>query len=412
MFDYESMIKRAIKFFPTWSDIRKRYKKSNGGKLLSSITEESVSIEDAIQEYIDYYFLVNYEGKESEIMDFAYRTNIGKITNPKEIKIEYENKQYSVTTDIDEFNNNNYKFYYENGYIYMRYEIYKSNTIKVFMNNNDNSLDYELELYHVWNIYDEFATFLGMQRHEKETNLELYNRMLYFNKNKPNGTVDGLKHALISELMIYEPNIKESDIKIKRVEAEDLRKPYQDYNELLDKLNEMNKDIYRWKRWDLDEWLYNFKTLEYLPYKWDEVLTKWQNGIGYDDDLKVIVSSNTNETDANITLYKKSQEKLLSYIHNNDIYKSINFKLKQYKDVLNSIPVNYKIQASPMTEIKPSEFKMNIYENTFVDERVSVESICSNTIYKDIVKTDNSEITDIYPYKLQFLPREDRKSVV
>lgn len=406
MFDYESMIKRAIKFFPTWSDIRKRYKKSNGGKLLSSITEESVSIEDAIQEYIDYYFLVNYEGKESEIIDFAYRTNIGKITNPKEIKIEYENKQYSVTTDIDEFNNNNYKFYYENGYIYMRYEIYKSNTIKVFMNNNDNSLDYELELYHVWNIYDEFATFLGIQRHEKETNLELYNRMLYFNKNKPNGTVDGLKHALISELMIYEPNIKESDIKIKKAEAEDLRKPYQDYNELLDKLNEMNKDIYRWKRWDLDEWLYNFKTLEYLPYKWDEVLTKWQNGIGYDDDLKVIVSSNTNETDANITLYKKSQEKLLSYIHNNDIYKPINFKLKQYKDVLNSIPVNYKIQASPMTEIKPSEFKMNIYENTFVDERVSVESICSNTIYKDIVKTDNSEITDIYPYKLQFLPRD------
>ena len=64
MFDYESMIKRAIKFFPTWSDIRKRYKKSNGGKLLSSITEESVNIEDAIQEYIDYYFLVNYEGKE------------------------------------------------------------------------------------------------------------------------------------------------------------------------------------------------------------------------------------------------------------------------------------------------------------------------------------------------------------
>lgn len=405
MFDYESMIKRAIKFFPTWSDIRKRYKKSNGGNLLSSITEESVSVEDAIQEYIDYYFLVNYEGKESEVMAFAYRTNIGKTTNSKNLRIEYDGKQYPVTTSIDDFNNNDSKFYYENGYIYMRYELYVSDSIKLFVN-NDNSLEYKLELYHVWNIYDEFATFLGMQRHEKETNLELYNRMLYFNKNKPNGTAEGLKHALISELMIYEPDIKESDIEIKKAEAEDLRRPYQDYDSLLDKLNEINKDVYRWKRWDLDEWTYSFKTLEYLPYKWNETLTKWQNGIGYNDDLKVIVSSSTNETDANITLYEKSQEKLLSYIHNNDIYKPINFKLKQYKDVLNSIPVSYKIQASPMTEIKPSEFKMNIYENTYVDERVSVESICSTTINKDVMKVDNSEITDIYPYKLQFLPRD------
>ena len=26
MFDYNNMIQRAIQFFPTWSDIRKRYK--------------------------------------------------------------------------------------------------------------------------------------------------------------------------------------------------------------------------------------------------------------------------------------------------------------------------------------------------------------------------------------------------
>ena len=365
MFDYDSMIKRAIKFFPTWSDIRKRHAKSNGGKLLSSITEESVDIEQAIQEYIDYYFLTKYEGKEQDIMAFAYRTSIGRINNAKDLKIKYNNKEYSVTTNINQFNNNTNPFYYENGYIYMRYELYTEPIIAVQLDNNE--LNYNLELYHVWNIYDEFATFLTMERHEGETNKELYDRMLYFNRNKPNGSESGLKHALISELMIYEPDIKMSDIKIEKVNETNLREPYEGYSELLDKLNEMNRDVYRWKKWDLDEWMYDFKTLEYLPYKWDESLKKWQNGIGYDDDLKVIVSSNTNETDASITLYKKSQEKLLSYIHNNDIYRPINFKLKQYKDVLSSIPISYKIQASPMTEINPLEFKMNIYENTYVD---------------------------------------------
>ena len=402
MFDYDSMIKRAVKFFPTWSDIRKRHTKSNGGKLLSSITEESVDIEQAIQEYIDYYFLTKYEGKEQDIMAFAYRTSIGRINNAKDLKIKYNNKEYSVTTNINQFNNNTNPFYYENGYIYMRYELYTEPIITVQLDNNE--LNYNLELYHVWNIYDEFATFLTMERHEGETNKELYDRMLYFNKNKPNGSESGLKHALISELMIYEPDIKMSDIKIEQVNETNLREPYEGYSELLDKLNEMNRDVYRWKKWDLDEWMYDFKTLEYLPYKWDESLKKWQNGIGYDDDLKVIVSSNTNETDASITLYKKSQEKLLSYIHNNDIYRPINFKLKQYKDVLSSIPISYKIQASPMTEINPLEFKMNIYENTYVDEKVPIESVYS--IGNDVVKVDNSTITDIYPYKLQFLPKD------
>ena len=60
MFDYEGMIKRAISFFPTWSDIRKRHSKSTGGKLLDTITEQSLDIEKAIQEYIDSFLHIVY----------------------------------------------------------------------------------------------------------------------------------------------------------------------------------------------------------------------------------------------------------------------------------------------------------------------------------------------------------------
>ena len=51
MFDYSKMIKRAIEFFPQWSDIRKRHQTSVGGRLMSSILDESVKIEEAIEEY-------------------------------------------------------------------------------------------------------------------------------------------------------------------------------------------------------------------------------------------------------------------------------------------------------------------------------------------------------------------------
>ena len=51
MFDYNKMIQRAVQFFPTWSDIRKRYKTSAGGKLLSATVEEICELEDAIKAY-------------------------------------------------------------------------------------------------------------------------------------------------------------------------------------------------------------------------------------------------------------------------------------------------------------------------------------------------------------------------
>ena len=54
MFDYSKMIQRAVQFFPTWSDIRKRYKTSTGGKLIGSILEETCELEDAIKEYKKY----------------------------------------------------------------------------------------------------------------------------------------------------------------------------------------------------------------------------------------------------------------------------------------------------------------------------------------------------------------------
>ena len=47
---------------------------------------------------------------------------------------------------------------------------------------------------------------------------------------------------------------------------------------------------------------------------WDESIANFKNGIGYDDDCKVIMASNTQSTDAIITLYDKSKETMNKYL--------------------------------------------------------------------------------------------------
>ena len=149
MFDYEKMIKRAIDFFPTWSDIRKRHSKSTGGKLLSTVTEQSLDIEKAIQEYIDSYFLDRIEGHN--IVAFSYMATIGIMQNTDNVKVVYNNTNYKLTLNVDEFLNttDNYLSYYENGKIYIREEVYNgNNTITIYIDND--CLDYEKKNFVKW----------------------------------------------------------------------------------------------------------------------------------------------------------------------------------------------------------------------------------------------------------------------
>ena len=94
MFNYNKMIKRAIEFFPLWTDIRKRYQKSNGGNFLSSIIDEEITIKETIQEYIDSYFLYNYIGHEDEVMAFSYMANIGILDTLDNVSVYYHNTYF------------------------------------------------------------------------------------------------------------------------------------------------------------------------------------------------------------------------------------------------------------------------------------------------------------------------------
>lgn len=403
MFNYEDIIKRAISFFPKWTNIRKRYQKSNGGKLLASFTDEVMDIEQSLKEYIESYFLDTYFKSYDDVVAFVFTVNVGKISDISLLEVGYKGNDFSVTDDVDYFYKNIDKniVYYEEGNLYIG-EHHVTDPDDAFeMIYDEYSSTYTLTKINVWNIFDEYACFVGLTRHNLEKNSELVNRILYRTKNLPNSSKTGLKDAIISKILTYYPDITHDDIEVDGLTPEYLLKPYKAYTSLLDMLNEMNRDILDQKRWDLDMWQYNFKSIEYIDNKWDESVASFQNGIGSGDDLKVIVADASQETDATVTLYDKSEEMLIAYVQNKNINKNIKLKLRRFNNIVNSVNVKYRIKASTALEITNEDIELSIYEDDNRTEKRYVQDLYK--FGKSVVKIDNSKLIDNNRYRLEFV---------
>lgn len=401
MFDYSNMIKRAIEFFPIWSDIRKRGTKSIGGMVVNSALEETLELEKAIQAYKDFYFLDKYQDKEEEVIAYVYAANVGTLEDLDNTSIIYNDQEYFITLDIDEFYSNETLAYYENGLIYIQEALYNKNNINSIILSIDNyKYTYTLERKHVWNIFDEFACFVGLERHTNESNTSLKERILFSTKNLGSNTEEGLKNAIMSELIGMFPEMQSEEIEITKLTPESLTKPYKEFNSLLDMLSSINRDVLKDKRWDLDKWSYDFKSIAFLDNVWDDVIETYQNGIGHGDDLKVVIADNDTTTDADIVLYNKSTVKLDKYVADKHIKKNINFKLKRYENILNPIKAKYAIKASEAIDITHENIELSVFENNEKKESRKIEEIYK--IGKGVTSVDNSKITDDKPYRLEF----------
>lgn len=401
MFDYSNMIKRAIEFFPIWSDIRKRGTKSIGGMVVNSALEETLELEKAIQAYKDFYFLDKYQDKEEEVIAYVYAANVGTLEDLDNTSIIYNDQEYFITLDIDEFYSNETLAYYENGLIYIQEALYNKNNINsIILSIDDYEYTYTLERKHVWNIFDEFACFVGLERHTNESNTSLKERILFSTKNLGSNTEEGLKNAIMSELIGMFPEMQSEEIEITKLTPESLTKPYKEFNSLLDMLSSINRDVLKDKRWDLDKWSYDFKSIAFLDNVWDDVIETYQNGIGHGDDLKVVIADNDTTTDADIVLYNKSTVKLDKYVADKHIKKNINFKLKRYENILNPIKAKYAIKASEAIDITHENIELSVFENNEKKESRKIEEIYK--IGKGVTSVDNSKITDDKPYRLEF----------
>lgn len=403
MLTLNDLMTKAIQHFPRWMDIRKRYKISTGGKLLSSVADTVADVQVEINEYINQFFIPYYKDKVDIIPDFIYQTNIGIVDVNELTIIEPEMK---ITTVIKEFYSSQDLAYYQDGLLFVR-----TKPEKLIYSINSYEHIAELEQIHVWNAYDEFAAFIDTRRFEGETNKELYNRILAIANKTINSSEAGLKNAIAANLTNIIPDFDINNIILERPTAKNLVKYYDEFETILEHLTGVNKDVMRAKSWDIDKWEHEFATIDYIPHTWDIHLDDEVNGIGDNNDLKPSFINAINSTDVTLSFYNKSLTTVDSYIRDQAVNDVLELSLKKYSDVLNPNKVDYTITASEASEIITKDGSIPIIVELYetikgsqyrkIDEVIASPSDCYNIDIKESGQLKSGKF-----YKVRFLPKD------
>lgn len=386
--------------FPTWMEIRKRVNTSAGGQLLVAEAESFALIQEAIDNYKKDFFIDRYENQEDEIVAFVYKYQVG-IIDPT--KLTLLSPVVTLTESLDDFYASTGHVYYEDGYLYLRIEDISGN--KISFNYNGYVSSGIIEKMHVWNVFDEFAVFVGLERHVNEKNSELKKRILNSWKKPMNSTTTGLKNTILNELLILDPTLTVEEIKIEGQTPDNLVKYYEEFGSVIEKLAYINRDLARTKRWDIDTWIYQYKSIDYIPHAWDVAIEAYANGIGFEGDLKVELVNPNRSAVANIKLYEQSSTKIQDYFKNNSMKKNIALKLKRYSNVLNPIIVKYKITASEVLDITDSGIEVVSYKTIKGEEERYVVDIAESV--GNVQIDDKSLLPNNKNYKLVFEPTSE-----
>ena len=367
---------KALKSFPRWMEIRKRPQKAVGAKLLQSIMDEQDNIINELDAFKKDFFLVSYVGREEEILDHVFIYQVGDIDIAN---LKMVSPKVQVTNEPRRFieKHNDYILYQE-GYIMLSPAV-KGNLKKVELLVDGYSYGGKLKRLPLWNIFDEFAMFLSLERFEEETNKELLHRCFAAFRNPTNSTEQGIKNAIVNTVMNIVP-LSDEDIEIQTPGVTNVYEQDSAGEEIYEKLARFNQDIFRTKRWNMDTWEHEFKKLDYFPHVWDAPVEVYQDGVGQLDDLKVSLSndiSDLEKTDVSITGYKTDVIAVNNYILSQNIQKEIPLKLERYQDVLKPKTVSYKIVASPVVKVDQPQ---NVYVKSMTKTSGEVEQLLEDIV--------------------------------
>jgi len=357
MLDSKDAILRAVENFPRWMDIRKRLRTSVGGKYLSSLIEEQGEIKKSYEDFKKSFFLDTYAGKEDDIICQVYVAQIGRLD-----KITSKDDRYQIITDTRLFAEDTSKYaLYQDDYVILSPINVDANNPVLFYEYEGRTFSSTLKKKDLWNIFDEFALFSGIERYEGEKNSELVKRIFAAFKKPTNATEKGLKNAIINAVMNISP-ITADEIKLETPNGSNMHLVVNDDKSIYDKMSEINKDIAREKVWDQCYWQNDFKKLSYIPNVWDKPIKGHQHGVGQREDLKTILSSDQldgESTNLEIYGYAASTRLINEYVRRQNLKKNIQLQLLRYKNELAPRTVTYRIGATQAEKFNPS----NIYIN-------------------------------------------------
>ena len=371
---------KAVQEFPRWMSIRKRPEKAVSGLYLQSVIDEQTDIAEELNTFIKEFFLITYVGKESSIADYVYIVQVGSI-DVAESTVTHPNLELTVDAKFWLANQESYALYQEGYIIISAINLPEDKTL--LYEYNGYKYGGKLSRYHIWNIFDEFAMFLSLERFtdDGETNAELLKRCFLVFQNPANSTSVGLKNTIMN-CVSNNVKLEREELKIETPDSENVWLPDEEFGTIYERLAQFNRDIFRTKVWGMSQWEHQFKKMEYLPHQWDKTLEVYQDGTGQMGDLSVSLSQNE-EDNTNVTVrgFKHDQASINEYFHRQNIRGEISLQLKKYSDVLKPQNVQYKITATPALKIAP--------ESIYILEQSITEGI--NRFYlQDIVTNSGS----------------------
>lgn len=394
----------AAKKFPRWSNLRRRPNNSIQGKLLKSIVDEIAAVEDAIIEYKKDFFIVNYIGKENEIVDYLTNSQIGHVENVEDLQLH--SPSLKVTDDINVFYKSPEYAYYQSGYL-----VFRNNVEEIEYSIKEFRYKYKAERFHVWNIFDEFAWWVGLTRFDSERNVDLVKRTIDIFRERPDSSENGIRN-IIKNSLASSGYINDNEIIFETPNIENLNESHDESISLYEELALFNRDIARTKRWDIDYWDNAFRSMETIPHVWDAEVDKCEDGVGYRNSLHVSTVKDLNveeKTDVEVIGYKFSTEKIEEYVRKNNIREDINLTLTRYSDEIKPIDIQYKIIASDLVKLdNPENIFIEGYSSSFNETEYPLSDFVESV---ENVKVEKPNALEKKKYTLKFLPKENTMAI-
>ncbi|OQY06933.1 MAG: hypothetical protein B6I28_05915 [Fusobacteriia bacterium 4572_132] len=259
---------KIINNLPHWFKVRNNPEATKTGQFLNLMGMSYQELEEIINYIYDQNNLINANEEE---LNFIYKGFIpSSIKKTDDIEISSDTEILKEITDVKDFFNfssakvkfpeliisNPYYIDYSTNIIYTK----KSYNKKIFLSVDSKTIEIMLNEHKIWNIFDEFGHWFGLERNPNEDNYNYKTRILDIFKNEGNSSGIGLANALARELgmrinrtwddgakdfVIKEPMIIYNNIKVDgEIISEDEIVTNNEYDVIL-KGNEKYKNIKR-----------------------------------------------------------------------------------------------------------------------------------------------------------------------
>ena len=158
LYNTHDKFKLASEKFPRFINARRRPDNSIAGKLLQSYIEEIGAVENAIIDYKKDFFIENYLDRSEDITAYLYSARVGEIEDTSALNLI--NPALEITDDKKFFLDNLATHaYYQDGYI-----LFDKKYEEVYYTYNQFEYKVVPEEIHVWNIFDDFGWWVGLER--------------------------------------------------------------------------------------------------------------------------------------------------------------------------------------------------------------------------------------------------------